>query len=315
MSTWPAERSEPQPTELDSIHILRAVPATEQNQNIPAAEYAILGGSGTGTQGSPEGDPRVRVLIRERIFPTPFGDTPPITNFEITDEAEAVRSVLFVRPHEGQPETGRESQSLALFWLLQRAGVWRIVAESGTASITQHFHPRDLIIPHDFIDFTHQCGGQLVPGAMVSMRDPFCPDIREALWQRSRRFAAEKATRVFNRAVHATVEGPRFETAAEVAALARLGGDIIGQTVTPAVYLAREIGACFATVEMVLNYAEGVRPEWDFELLQAIVQEGAEELGGVALDALVALPAQPACSCAALRDPVERGEARAAAQL
>ncbi len=286
-----------------------------ENQQIPVADYAILGGSGTGTQGSPEGDARVRVRLRERVFATRFGDSPPVTNFEITDDAGAVRSVLFVRPHEGQPETGRESQSLALFSVLQQAGVWRIVAESGTASITQHFHPRDLIIPHDFIDFTHQCGGQLVPGAMVSMREPFCPDIREALWQRSRRFAAEKATRVFNRAVHATVEGPRFETAAEVAALARLGGDIIGQTVTPAVYLAREIGACFATVEMVLNYAEGVRPEWDFELLRAIVQEGAEELGGVALDALVALPAQPTCSCAALRKPVERGEASAAVQL
>ena len=282
---------------------------------IPTADYAILGGSGTGTQGSPERDPRVRVISREQVFSTRFGDTPPITKFEIGDDAGAVRSVLFVRPHEGQPEAGRERQSLALFSVLQEAGVWRIVAESGTASITQHFHPRDLIIPHDFIDFTHQIGGQLVPGAMVSMREPFCPDIREALWQRSRRFAAEKATRVFNRAVHATVEGPRFETAAEVAALARLGGDIIGQAVTPAVYLAREIGACFATVEMVLNYAEGVRPEWDFELLRAIVQEGAEELGRVALDALVALPGEPTCGCALRRAPVERGEASAAAQL
>ncbi len=289
--------------------------ASSETGQIAAAEYAILGGSGTGTLGSPEGDPRARVVQREKVFTTPFGDTPPLTNFQITDDAGVERSVLFVRPHEGRPEAGREARILALFWLLQRAGVRRIVAESGTASITQHFHPRDLIIPHDFIDLTRQCGGQLVPGSMISMRDPFCPDIREALWQRSRRFAADKATRVFNRAVHATVEGPRFETAAEVAALARLGGDIIGQAVTPAVYLAREIGACFATVEMVLNYAEGVRPEWDFDLLRAIVQEGAEELGGVALDALVALPPQPECSCASLRDPVERGEARAAAQL
>jgi 5'-methylthioadenosine phosphorylase len=94
------------------------------------------------------------------------------------------------------------------------------------------------------------------------------------------------------------VEGPRLETAAEVGALARMGGDIISQTLTPEVYLAREIGACFASVEMVLNYAEGVRPEWDFELLRAIVREGAEELGRVALDALVALPDQRGCSCA-----------------
>ncbi|MHB8313940.1 MAG: hypothetical protein ACYDD0_11700, partial [Candidatus Dormibacteria bacterium] len=53
--------------------------------------------------------------------------------------------------------------------------------------------------------------------------------------------------------------------------------------------------------EMVLNYAEGVRPEWDFDLLRAIVREGAEELGGVALDALAALPAEITCSCASHR--------------
>ncbi|HVD04145.1 MAG TPA: hypothetical protein VNF75_08470 [Candidatus Dormibacteraeota bacterium] len=275
---------------------------------VPAARYALLGGSGTGTQGSPEGDARVELVSRDQVYPTGFGDTPPVTHFRIDDDTGQDRSVLFVRPHDAAPARGRGPQSLALFWLFREAGVQRIVAESGTASITQHFHPRDLIIPHDFLDFTRQHGGQLMPGAMVSMRDPFCPDIREALWQRSRKFAADKATRVFNRAVHATVEGPRLETAAEVAALARLGGDIISQAVTPEVYLAREIGACFATVQMVLNYAEGVRPEWDFELLRAIVREGAEELGGVALDALLALPVEPSCSCARYREPAARGD-------
>lgn len=275
---------------------------------VPAARYALLGGSGTGTQGSPEGDGRVELVSRDQVYPTDFGNTPPVTHFRISDDDGRPRSVLFVRPHDVTRATGRVPQSLALFWLFREAGVRRIVAESGTASITQHFHPRDLIIPHDFLDFTRQHGGQLVPGAAVSMREPFCPDIREALWQRSRKFAADKATRVFNRAVHATVEGPRLETAAEVAALARLGGDIISQAVTPDVYLAREIGACFATVQMVLNYAEGVRPEWDFELLRAIVREGAEELGGVALDALLALPEEPGCRCVSYREPAERGD-------
>jgi len=284
------------------------MPGEGPRANFPTAEYALLGGSGTGTQGSPEGDTRVSVQEREQVYQTPFGRTSPLTRFSLADDAGVERSVLFTRPHETgewglRARTGaaRGQQSLALFWLFREAGVTRIVAESGTASITQHFHPRDLIIPHDFIDFTPQFSGQLEPGSVVSMREPFCPDLRETLWQRSRRFAADKATRVFNRAVHATVEGPRSETAAEVAALARLGGDIISQIVTPEVYLAREIGACFATVEMVLNYAEGVRPEWDFDLLKAIVREGAEELGGVALDALAALPSEPSCSCASYR--------------
>jgi len=227
---------------------------------------------------------------------------------EVPGQGGGRRSVLFSRPHAnlagglvGRSREQRAQQAVALFWVLQKAGVTRILAESGAASITQHFHPRDLVVPHDFIDFTHQYSGQLEPGVILVMRDPFCPEIREALWQRARQFAADKATRAFNRAVHVTVEGPRFETAAEVTALARMGGDIISQTLTPEVYLAREIGACFASVEMVLNYAEGVRPEWDFDLLRAIVREGAEELGRVALDALIALPERAECSCASHR--------------
>lgn len=275
---------------------------------IPQVGYALLGGSGTGTQGSPELDSSVQLLTREVVFATPFGDTPPISHFQVPLESGGQRGVLFSRPHAdlagglaGRSSDQRAQQALALFWVLQRAGVTRVVAESGAASITQHFHPRDLVVPHDFIDFTHQFGGQLEPGLILVMRDPFCPEIRDALWQRARQFAADKATRAFNRAVHVTVEGPRMETAAEVAALARMGGDVISQTLTPEIYLAREIGACFGSVEMVLNYAEGVRPEWDFELLRAIVREGAEELGRVALDALLALPEQSDCSCASHR--------------
>jgi hypothetical protein len=44
-----------------------------------------------------------------------------------------------------------------------------------------------------------------------------------------------------------------------------------------------------------------VRPEWDFDLLRAIVREGAEELGRVALDALIALPEAIECACRSYR--------------
>lgn len=286
---------------------------------IPKAEYVLLGGSGTGTQGSPELEQGVEPQVRDVIFATPFGDTPPISLFRLPLDSGAERSVLFCRPHMslagtlgGRPSDQRARYALASFWVFERAGVQRVVAESGAASITQHFHPRDLVVPHDFIDFTRQHCGQLVPGALLVMRDPFCPEIREALWLRARQFASEKATRAFNRAVHVSVEGPRLETAAEVAAMARMGGDVISQTVTPEVYLAREIGACFASLTMVLNYAEGVRPEWDFELLRAIVREGAEELGRVALDALIALPEKRHCDCAQHRQLAPNGEPVAA---
>ncbi|MGH7698758.1 MAG: hypothetical protein ACRENV_08815 [Candidatus Dormibacteria bacterium] len=281
---------------------------------IPRADYAILAGSGASTRGSPEDEEGVTVVGLDTSFATPFGPGPPLSLLRIATPDGGERRAAYVRrsPAPAAPAGGQaEAPTLALFWILERAGVGRILAESGAASITQHFHPRDLVVPHDFIDFTPQAGGQLQPTATLLMREPFCPEIRDALWQRARQFAAEKATRAFNRAVHLSVQGPRYETAAEVAALARMGGDVISHTVTPDVYLAREIGACFAAVAMVLNYAEGVRPEWDFELLRAIVREGAEELGRVALDALIALPLDRGCACASYRQLETPAEVRA----
>ncbi len=275
---------------------------------LPRAGHALLGGSGTDAGGSPTADPRVRRL--GRVTPdTPFGQSPEMEHLLLTTESGEERPFLFIRLHALLQLRDRRQTVLSLFWALERAGVERIVAESGAGSITQHFHPRDLVVPHDFIDLTAQMGGHLSPGAVLVMREPFCPDIREVLFHRARRFAAEKATRVFNRAVFVAVEGPRYETAAEVAALARLGGDVIGQALAPEVYLAREIGACYAVVQMVLNYAEGVRPEWDFELLRAIVREGAEELGPVALDALEALPSERGCRCGSYRQLPHPAEA------
>ncbi len=303
------------PGASDQSTYTRLVVSSEQPLPLPRAEYALLGRSGTEPAALPGTDTRTSVVLGPTAFPTPFGSTPDLEFLTLRTDSGELRRLVFVRPVPAPAPSlepglqGREHRSLALFWALREVGVVRIVAESGAASITQHFHPRDLVIPHDFIDFTPQRSGWLSPGHSVSMREPFCPDIREVLWQRSRRFAAEKATRAFNRAIHASVEGPRAETAAEVAALARLGGDVISQGVTPDVYLAREIGACFGTVEMVLNYAEGVRPEWDFELLRAIIREGAEELGKVALDALAALPTERTCLCAARPSTPEGGTA------
>jgi 5'-methylthioadenosine phosphorylase len=203
--------------------------------------------------------------------------------------------------HGWQHNATRHEAALALFWLFRAAGVRRVIAEAGSGSITQHFRPRDLVLPHDVLDFTPSVGGRLDPDAVVLMREPFCPDIRGALWKHATLWATDKATRAFNRAVYATGQGPRFETAAEVAAFARLGADVIGQAIAPEVFLAREIGACYAAMTLVLNYAEGVRPHWDFELLQEILAEDARSLGQVLLNALSDVPQQPGCTCVEYR--------------
>lgn len=268
--------------------------------SLPRCGHALVGGSGTAAIVLPEalGDDRVRVIGEPISVQTPFGSSPPLKHIAVRLPDGGEREALVARMHGWRHNATRHEAALALFWTFREAGVRRVVAEAGSGSITQHFRPRDLVLPHDVLDFTPSVGGRIDPEAVVLMREPFCPDIRAALWDHAANWATDKATRAFNRAVYASGQGPRFETAAEVAAFARLGADIIGQAIAPEVFLAREIGACYAAMTLVLNYAEGVRPHWDFELLQEILTEDARSLGQLLIDGLVDVPEEPRCSCA-----------------
>ena len=227
--------------------------------SVPPCAHAIVGGSGTAAIEFPEalGDPRVRVVGDPIMVPTPFGESPPVKRLALTREDGSVREALVARMHGWQRGVDRHSATLALFWLFREAGVRRIIAEAGAGSILQNFRPRDLILPHDVIDLTPQVSGLLDPEHVVVMRAPFCPELRGAMWEQATRWAADKATRAFDRAVYATSQGVRFETAAEIAAYARLGADIVGQAISPEVYLAREIGACYAASSSTTPRASG----------------------------------------------------------
>jgi 5'-methylthioadenosine phosphorylase len=60
-------------------------------------------------------------------------------------------------------------------------------------------------------------------------------------------------------AVYAVTEGPRLETADEVRMIGRLGGDLVGMTLAPEAFLARELEICYHPVCYIANWAEGVR--------------------------------------------------------
>ena len=61
-------------------------------------------------------------------------------------------------------------------------------------------------------------------------------------------------------------EGPRFESPAEVRHLQGIG-DVVGQSFSPEVWLARDIGACYAGIYLIVNYGEGVVSEWSHDEL------------------------------------------------
>jgi len=76
--------------------------------------------------------------------------------------------------------------------------------------------------------------------------------------------------------------------------------DIVSQSLAPEVYLAREIGACYANLSFVVNYGEGIRV-WSHDTMKDIFFDDAKLIGDILLDALKNIPAERTCHCLELR--------------
>jgi 5'-methylthioadenosine phosphorylase len=86
----------------------------------------------------------------------------------------------------------------------------------------------------------------------------------------------DKCGRKFHdNAVYAVTEGPRLETADEVRMIARLGGELVGMTLAPESFLARELEICYHPLCYVTNWAEGVKdlPFQGGELFDGMLEE------------------------------------------
>ena len=265
---------------------------------VPAAARAIIGGSGSLAAGLPGGlHPGVTVVDGELVFDTPWGDSPPFTLFELDG-----RRALHVALHGWRKGVSRGRAARQVFSVLHRAGVTRIVADAGVGSLNHLLDPGDLVVVDDFVDLTtdRDRGGLVAGDHLLIMREAVCATGREALAAAARRLAPER--RLFTRGTYVVTEGPRFETPAEVGYLQTLG-DVVGQSFSPEVWLARDIGACYAGIYLVVNYGEGVVREWEHEVLARLFESDAELVGRILLDALAALPDDDSCRCRELRKP------------
>jgi 5'-methylthioadenosine phosphorylase len=141
---------------------------------------------------------------------------------------------------------------------LHRLGVRRILATNTVGAINRKFRPDDLVVPHDFVDFTRcRCATfyDEAPVTRVDFSQPYCPELRMSLIES----AGKMDLRVWEKAILVCTEGPRFETPAEIRMFRRLGCGVVGMTGFPEASLARELEMCYATICCVLNMAAGMQ--------------------------------------------------------
>lgn len=273
-----------------------------EGRPVPSASFAVIGGSSTFSLRFPAAlnRPEVRVLEEGLVFATPFGESPPFTLFEIQG-----KRVLTVRMHGWRPpHVSRADASRQVFWVFREAGVRRIFAEGGVGSLSRLLELRDFVIPDDYIDMTMRKDVSLGLPYLLIMREPICPVGAEILARAAEARVRGTGRRVFRRGVYVATDGRHFESRSEVQAFRQMGGDVVGQSLVPEVYLAREIGACYAGIHLVTNYAEGVIRDWEHDELKDIFYGEAELVGHILLDALVAAPpGGEGCRCPTYRKP------------
>jgi len=263
---------------------------------IPKANLAFIGGSSTYSIKFPEDLklPGVKVL-EGKVFSTPFGDSPEFKLFKIDGEL-----VHTVRMHGWLAGISRADASRQIFWVLEKAGVKTILAEGGVGAIRKDLELSHFIIPDDYIDLSLRRDIHLSDKYLLIMRDPICPELSKLLSKTSNRLFPEKQV---SRGIYVVTDGRHFESRAEVKVIASLGGDVIGQSLCPEVYLAREIGACYSGIYLVVNRAEGVGPDWSHKELKHIFYQEAINVGKIIVESLrrIKKKRRKDCQCSKLR--------------
>ena len=262
--------------------------------NIPKVEYAVIGGSGTLSSDFPSKSMAedIEILEDNLFFETPYGQSPWFRLFRVGD-----KKVLTCKMHGWRTGVSRADASRQLFWVFREAGVIRSIVEGGLGRVNTLLDTSDLLIPDDYLDLSQRKDVGLEGKYLLIMRDSLCQEIREKLIENTK---GNYNGRIFTRGIYANTEGRHFESPAEIAML-KGHADIVGQSICPEVYLAREIGACYAGLYFVVNYGEGLVKKWSHQELEDIFYDDAPMIGKIILDTIRQMPAEGHCECKDLR--------------
>ena len=139
---------------------------------------------------------------------------------------------------------------------LKKIGVTGIFASTAVGSLRRQWTPGTLVCLDNFLDLTTNRARTFFDSRAVhaDFTRPYCEDLRQLLLEAGGRENIE----VQNGGVYAGMDGPRFETAAEIKMLQTLDADVVGMTGTTEATLAREAEISYAGVSIVTNLAAGI---------------------------------------------------------
>jgi len=191
-------------------------------------------------------------LGRKRVIKTKFGPS-------LVYEARLGTERLYVLPRHGMahdipPHRINYRANVAA---LAHLGAKRVIATTAVGSMRRDFGVGELGLVEQFIDLTKNRPSTFFDDTVrhTDMTRPY----NQALGEKLMKSAARLGVKLRSGLVYVCVDGPRYESAAEIRMYRAFGGDVVGMTGLPEVVLANELGLKYASLAIATNLAAGMQ--------------------------------------------------------
>lgn len=266
-----------------------AVPANPGNEKI---FIAVVGGTSFGTPekfavdlAKAEGDFQ---------FQTRAGPSPRI--YRMRYKGVPFYYIRIYGQETRRPEEPEHVYHVRTWTALHELGVTHALSGASSGGIRPEMDFDDIVLIDDFIEWRYSRPVDLLetagidrPGVFPNFSIPFSPSLRRLLLEEARKRAPGYSGKIWERGVFAQFAPGRFETPAEVQAMARAGADLTSMNQATCAIYARQLGIRFASLCSIANPASGVRP-FTFKQMQDSVQRIAAFSIPVVLEVIARIP-------------------------
>lgn len=194
------------------------------------------------------------------------------------------QDVVFLARH-GDPHTipPHKVNYRANLSALKQAGIESVVAVAAVGGIRADMGPGVLAAPDQIIDYSYGRAHTFFEDGLEHVTHiDFTRPYSETLRQRLLDAAKAAGIPMVDGGAYGCTQGPRLETAAEIARMERDGCALVGMTGMPEAALAREAGLDYACCAVVANWAAGkVEGEITLADIEANLQRGMADLAVV----------------------------------
>lgn len=145
--------------------------------------------------------------------------------------------------------------------VLAAIGVKTLVLTNACGGVNMSFHPGDLMLISDHINFS---GANPLIGPNLDAFGPRFPDCSDLYTRTLRQAIREKAAAAgipTQEGVYAMYSGPNYETPAEIRMFRTLGADAVGMSTVPEALVAGHCGMQVVGISCITNMAAGVLPQ------------------------------------------------------